>query len=1005
MPRGSTLAGRLAALGFADTDAAQRLLTDELGLAAAGADGELVAAIAAAPDPDLALAGLARLPRDEELIDGLRADPGLRSRLLAVLGASPALADHLRRHPADWRLLSGPEAECTQSADELTAELLAAADPERASIGPAEAAEALRLAYRRALLRLAARDLTGTTPLDEVMAELADIASAALRAALGIATTQLPEDAAGCRLAVIAMGKCGARELNYASDVDVIFVAEPAGDASEAIALRMASRLASAMIRICADAGREGSMFPVDPNLRPEGRSGPLVRTLASHQAYYQRWAKTWEFQALLKARPVAGDAELGRHYVDSLLPLVWQAASREGFVADVRAMRRRVIESLPAADADRELKLGPGGLRDIEFAVQLLQLVHGRADTALHEAATLPALQSLAAGGYVGRQDAGRLADAYRFLRTVEHLIQMRSMRRTHTLPGDPATLRQVGRAMRAMRRSSGAAGPPAAAGNVADPAADLLARWQRHSAVVRQLHEKLFYRPLLDAVATLPGEVITLTSQAAADRLAALGYADPGGALRHIEVLAGGISRKAAIQRALLPAMLGWFADAPRPDAGLLAFRQVSEALGESPWYLRLLRDDTKVAWRMTRLLASGSFATGLLLRAPEAVAMLADDALLAPREPATLQAEADALVGRHMAAGDADAAAAGLLALRRRELLRTAGADLLGMADIEQVTGALSAMTRVVVAATLDLATLRFEHANGRELPARMCVVAMGRFGGHEMGYASDADVLFVYEPSTGSSEEEATRAAQQVAEDLRALLGRPGPDPPLGVDADLRPEGRQGPLVRTLAAYRAYYDRWAHPWEAQALLRADPVAGDPELRAAFANMADGIRYAHGGIGDGSILEIRRIKARMEAERMPRGVDPALHVKLGPGGLTDTEWVAQLLQLRHASAVPELRTTRTVAALAGAAAAGLISQSDAAALTESWLLATRIRNAVLLVRGRGSDVLPTAQPDLAATAKLLGYSSDGGQDLVQDWRRTARRGRAVMERVFYG
>jgi len=343
--------------------------------------------------------------------------------------------------------------------------------------------------------------------------------------------------------------------------------------------------------------------------------------------------------------------------------------------------------------------------------------------------------------------------------------------------------------------------------------------------------------------------------------------------------------------------------------------------------------------------------------------------------------------------------------LLALRRRELLRTAAADLLGMADLDQVAGAISTVTTVLMVAALDLATRRVEHATGGELPARMCVVAMGRFGGQEMSYASDADVLFVYEPVPGTGEEDATRAAQQVAEELRALLGRPGPDPPLGVDADLRPEGKQGPLVRTLAAYRAYYDRWARPWEAQALLRADPVAGDPALCAAFISVADGIRYPHGGIGDGSVLEIRRIKARMEAERMPRGVDPALHVKLGPGGLTDTEWVAQLLQLRHGAAVPELRTTRTAAALSGAAAAGLLSQADAAALTESWLLAARIRNAVLLVRGRGSDVLPTGQPDLAATANLLGYTSDGGQDLVQDWRRAARRGRAVMERVFYG
>ena len=303
-----------------------------------GDDAQVVAALAAAPDPDQALAGLARMGRDEPLLDALRSDRGLRARLAAVLGASTALADHLRRHPDDWRLLSGPDAERAPGADELRADLLGATQPGE-----------LRVAYRRRLLRLAARDLTGAAAIDDVMAELADLAAAALEAALAIARTRLPPDAPACRLAVIAMGKCGARELNYSSDVDVIFVAEPAGPGDETGALRTATQLASAMIRVCSETGPEGSLFPVDPNLRPEGRSGPLVRTLASHLAYYQRWAKTWEFQALLKARPVAGDRGLGQDYLAALEPLVWHAAQRDDFVADVQAMRRRVVASLPA--------------------------------------------------------------------------------------------------------------------------------------------------------------------------------------------------------------------------------------------------------------------------------------------------------------------------------------------------------------------------------------------------------------------------------------------------------------------------------------------------------------------------------------------------------------------------------------------------------------------------------------------------------------------------------
>jgi len=1027
VPRRTTAAARLARLGFADPARAELLIED---LAGDGteAGGSLIDALAAAADPDLALAALARMPRDAELARALDEDARLRARLAAVLGASAALGDHLSRHPGHWRVLAGDDHLPAPPAGRVRAELLAAVgarpgDPEPvagaaregaggdgtapggtdggAGAGPAAA---LRVAYRRRLLALAARDLTGEASLDEVAAELADLAAAALEAALAIARANLPPGAAPCRLAVIAMGKCGARELNYASDVDVIFVAEPAGtgaakDGAEAAALRTATQLAAGLIQACSQSTPEGALFPVDPNLRPEGRSGPLVRTLASHRAYYQRWAQTWEFQALLKARPVAGDAALGADYAAAMGPLVWRAAQRENFVSDVQAMRRRVVGTLPAAVAGRQLKLGPGGLRDIEFAVQLLQLVHGRVDESLREPATLPALANLAAGGYVGRQDAAELASAYRFLRTVEHLLQLRNLRRTHTMPEDPAALRMLGRALRLTSAAPERPGDPAPAR--LDPAEDLLARWRAHAGQAQRLHQKLFYRPLLDAVASLPGDAARLTPQAAEARLKALGYADPAGALRHIAALTAGVSRRSAIQRTLLPLLLEWFADAPDPDAGVLAFRQVSDALGNTPWYLRLLRDDMTVAQRMARLLASSRYAVGLLLRQPETVDLLVNDARLEPRDRATLQAEAMALAGRHEEAEDAVAA---VRALRRRELLRTAMADLLGRSGPEQTGETLTTVAAVTIESALQVAVRSVTERRG-VFPTRICVVAMGRLGGHESGYGSDADVMFVHDPLPGADEREATEAAHAAAEELRALLARPALDPPLNIDPDLRPEGRQGPLVRTLASYRAYYQRWSGPWESQALLRAEPVAGDAELGARFTALADEIRYPDGGIPESSVLQIRRLKARMEAERMPRGTDPALHLKLGPGGLSDVEWVVQLLQLRHAGAVPELRTTRTLAGLVAAVNAGLVTHEDAAVLARAWRLASQIRDAVVLVRGRPADVLPARASELAAVASVLGYPSGGAQDLMQDYRQAARRARAVMERLFYG
>ena len=665
----------------------------------------------------------------------------------------------------------------------------------------------------------------------------------------------------------------------------------------------------------------------------------------------------------------------LGQAYADALGPLVWEAVRRDHFVEDVQAMRRRVEQSLPARQAGRELKLGPGGLRDIEFAVQLLQLVHGRTDESLRAPATLPALAALAAGGYVGRTDADELASAYRFLRCTEHLLQLYRLSRTHTLPEDPAVLRRLGRAMKSIDGPNEPWWQSADTLIRPDPAVEFDELWRRHARQVRRLHEKLFYRPLLEAVARLPTDAARLSPAEARARLEALGYADPAGALRHIDALTAGVSRRAAIQRTLLPVLLGWFADAVEPDAGLLAFRQVSDELGSSPWYLRLLRDETKAAERMARVLASSRYAASLLLRAPEAVAIFGDDAELAPRSLAALRSEMMAAAQRYE--DDAEGAVTAVRSVRRRELLRTSIADVLDIAGsagtgLAATAEALTSITRATVEAALAVAIRKISTELRAPMPTRFAVIAMGRFGGHECGYGSDADVLFVHDPLPGYPEKQASDAAHAVAVELRRLLALPVPDPALIVDSDLRPEGRQGPLVRTLAAYRGYYRRWSAPWEAQALIRAEPAAGDARLGAEFTRMIAEFRYPERGVDPAAVREIRRIKARMEAERIPRGADRALHVKLGPGGLSDVEWTVQLLQLRHAHALPGLRTTRTGAAMEAAVEAGLLPAADVAALMAAWELAARIRNAIVLVGGRPSDILPGRHRELTAVAR---------------------------------
>ena len=937
---------------------------------------DLVAQIAQVAAPDTALTSLAAIAESAGA-DVLRRrldDPVLRERLLVVLGTSEAMGSFIARHPEMLDELEEGRLDLTRRP----------ADAMREELAEARDAAELRVTYYRQLLCIVARDLNAHSSFRDTSAEISDLAVATLDAALRIAAAD-ERDADTVRLAVIAMGKTGGHELNYISDVDVIFVHETVDGADEQKALAAATRMAAALMRICSEPTVEGTIWEVDANLRPEGTQGPLTRTLASHVAYYERWATTWEFQALLKARFAAGDPDLGQAYLQALKPLVWEASTRENFVSDTRAMRRRVVEHIPVAHRDRQLKLGSGGLRDVEFAVQLLQLVHGRADESLRSPTTLDALEALIQGGYVGRRDGAALEEAYEFLRTLEHRIQLYRLRRSHIVPEDPDDLRRIGRSM----------------GYKLKPAESLVAEWQSHRRVVRRLHEKLFYQPLLEAVASLPTEDLRLTPEAAEQRLKALGFVDPHGALAHLQAMTSGVQRRSAIQRSLLPAMLAWFSESPNPDAGLLAFRTISERLGESHWYLRKLRDEGAGAEQLAHILSSSRYVTNLIVNAPDAVALLGDDEALVPLTRERVETEMVLGARRH---DDAGAAIRAVRRIRRRELCRIGIADVLGRLDILEVGRALSDLNAATLGAALVAATRAVEAERG-EMPTRMAVVLMGRLGGHESGYGSDADVMFVHQPCEGADDRAASEAATAVATTLRTMLAAAGDDPPLEVDAELRPEGKNGPLVRTFASYERYYAKWSAVWEAQALLRADASVGDPELCQRFTALIDPLRFPADGLGDTDVREIRRIKARVESERLPRGANPNTHLKLGRGGIADVEWTVQLLQMRHGHAVPGLRTTVTLEALHAAVDEGLVEATDAETLEEAWRLVSQIRNGVVLMRAKPAESMVEQAAERAGLAHLLGYGQDQSEQLYDDYLRLTRQARAVVERVFWG
>ena len=970
--RGSTQLARLARMGFGNTQACQDILNSFPAL-----DTKLEF-VKDSPDPDASLAALAKVVSSGGLdVDSLAEDK-FRD-LASLLGSSIAISEHLERHPSQINYTL--ETTDVPTATQMLGDLLGAVS----TLTWDEALLALRVAYRRQVSAIAAVDLRAgnesTAILPGIAQALSDLADAVIASALVIARSNIANDDK-VRMAVIAMGKCGARELNYVSDVDVMFVVEPAHGATDQEAISIGTEIAKAVIQACSAVTPEGTIWDVDAALRPEGKSGALVRTLDSYLDYYHRWAQTWEYQALLKARPMAGDFELGNEFVSAVSPLIWQASSRPNFVDDVQAMRERVTDLLPAKDADRELKLGRGGLRDVEFAVQLLQMVHGRTDELVRNPNTLLALEQLATWGYVGREDAATLDAAYRFLRTLEHRIQLYRMRRTHIMPTDESDQRRLGRSM----------------GLTINPVEDLTKEWKKHAREVRRIHEKLFYRPLLQAVAKLDSNDSKLSTDDARSRLKALGYVDPDSALRHLESLTSGVTRRAVIQRTLLPVMLEWFAATPDPDAGLFGFRRVSEALGTTPWYLRLLRDESATAQRLAIILGSSRYATDLLLKSPDAVNFLASEESLLPKSETDLLDEAMATADRYDNAVEAVLA---LRAMRRRELFKISASDVLGLTEIETVGNQLTAVATATISGTLSAIVRQTPNA------PKFSIIAMGRYGGGELSYGSDADVMFVYgdESSGANSAEQSAQTAHAIANELRTLLMAPSTDPELVIDADLRPEGKSGPLVRSLNSFAAYYQNWSSGWETQALLRAKPVAGDAGLNEAFLTLINPIRYKIDGLPETELREIRRLKARMETERLPRGTDPGLHTKLGPGGLSDIEWLVQIKQLEHGFRLPEITSTETMPALRNEVTCGLIADSDFGQLEAAWKLVMRVRNAAVLVRGRATDTVPTDLLELSRVSHLLGYGIRGGQQLTDEYRRLTRRSRAVIKREFYG
>jgi [glutamine synthetase] adenylyltransferase / [glutamine synthetase]-adenylyl-L-tyrosine phosphorylase len=811
---------------------------------------------------------------------------------------------------------------------------------------------ALARAKRLELLRIAARDLLGHDGLVKVGAHLADLAAAVLDRAWALAAAETGDDG----LAVIGMGKLGGRELNYASDVDVVLVASDAG----------ADPLGRTLLHIARQS------FRVDVDLRPEGRSGPLTRNVEGFRSYWARRADPWEFQALLKARPVAGAPDLGHAFADAADAALWTRTFSADELTELRLMKARVeAEATRRGRRGEEIKRGPGGIRDVEFSVQLLQLVHGHHDPDIRDRSTLGALSELSAAGYVSADDGRALAECYRFLRTVEHRVQLVEEEQTHTLPTDPVARRRLARVL----------GFDDSPDTTATAAFDEALR--RCRSDVRVIHERLFFRPLLESFSAV--EAPAMSPAAVASRLKAFGFADAARTRAAVEELAGGLTRASRLLGQMLPLLLDWLSVSPDPDLGLLGLRTLVVRSHHRSLIVSTFRESPEAARRLCLVLGTSRAMAEAIGHNPELIARLDDDTALSPTPRPTLVDEAIERVRRP---GDENRRRARLVRFRQDQMLRIATGDLLELSDVAATGAALTDLAEATLAAAVDFVAA----------PIPFSVVGLGRLGGAEMSYASDLDLLLVVDDDRGRDD----RTGEQAAEALLRFLHGPSPSQRVAtVDLGLRPEGGQGPLVRTLASYETYFDRWAQTWERQALLRARLVAGDRALGERFLDLVHRFVWDR-PVTDEEVADIRRMKARIEQERIPPREDPQFHLKLGRGSLSDIEWTAQLLQLGHGVAA-----TGTVAALEALEGAGVLAPADAQILGQAYRFLERTRNRWHLVATLPGgvppgDALPTDPAALSRLARSLGTVPTALRD---EYRRVTRRARRVVERLFYG
>jgi glutamate-ammonia-ligase adenylyltransferase len=967
----------LAAIGRLQADALERRNLRKI-------FNHLIRACGQSADPDRALISFERLvaalPSPNIFYHYLHESPGQLDLLITVFAHSDPLAQTLTRNAEHLHFFLAPQVlEQPRGKAWLVAELTRLLLPMRQ---PAEKYNAIRRFRRRETLRIGARDLIGRATVEETTLELSNLADVCLQAVFEIAleslraTYKLKGEAAVAsgRFSVIGMGKLGGQELNYSSDVDVIFVYGEEGNLTPTLTNhQFFTRLAEEIIGTVGGSSAEGNIFRIDLRLRPEGKSGPLVRSLDSCENYYAEFGETWERMALIKARPVAGDATVGAAFTEMIQAFVYTRHAGGNVIQQMAVLKKRIEEEVVRdGQLTRHVKLGIGGIREIEFIVQSFQVLRGARLAQLRDRSTLRTLAILVKTKTLAADEAAALADAYRFLRNVEHRLQMEMELQTHTIPDQEHALYRLARSLGF------------------DSVKKFLAVQEAHTSAVRKIYESVLSSA--GPSATRDTERL-LGADQLPKALANAGFRDVSAAVKVVESLWHGPGFGHVSQRTkelfvqLFASLLHWSSRVADPDVALAQFDKFVSAYGSRGLLYEIFAGNPRLVEMLICLGDASRYLADILAREPELFDGIARGVVLS--DPKSLHRMYEELRAAGQEGVDPMET---VRRWKRSELMRLGIEDVMGLADLEQTFAEMTSLAETCLRFALEQAQTDLK-LNG--IP--FAVIGMGKFGGMELGYGADLDVLFV--GGTGANDQaEASRLASRVI-DFMARQTSAGSL--FAVDARLRPDGEKGTLASSLEAHRDYYGKRAQLWERQALVKARFVAGDARLGRDFIRMTHDFLYGR-ALTMEELDEIKHMRHRVETERGDQQ-HPDLEFKTGPGGLVDMEFITQALQLLHGHAHPQLRIAHTLAVLNRLTALGIVDEEPSAVLRHSYIFLRRIESVLRRVENVSVSRIPADTSEQQRLARRLGFSA--AADFLATYRRATQQTRMIYNTLLSG